>query len=221
MATENQIRVLCKITNHDESGKHFTELYDADDLIDLETEGLIEVSRPIHEPTGIMYDRDQWSVEVTADGQDVVDANPELHPTESQHVELAVKDEHGAWELLGDFDTVEAAKDAAKEFASLGQYHIDDRGVMAFGISEDPASGQYETSYSVEVETGEKKMADQVVVLGREIQYDKSGVGHCWASAEEVDCPQSIQEEIAAEIIDGGKEDCDGYRASNGVYYRW
>ena len=71
------------------------------------------------------------------------------------NVELAVKDEHGAWELLGDFATVEAAKDAAKEYAAQGQYHIDDHGVMVFGISEDPASGQYETSYSVEVESGE------------------------------------------------------------------
>lgn len=64
-------------------------------------------------------------------------------------------------------------------------------------------------------------MADQVVVCGRKIQYDKSGVGHCWVPAEEVDCPPSIQEEIAAEIIDGGKDKCQRYRASNGVYYRW
>jgi hypothetical protein len=70
-------------------------------------------------------------------------------------VELAVKDQHGAWELLGDFATVVAAQDAAKEYAAQGQYHIDDHGVMVFGISEDPASGQYETSYSVEVESGE------------------------------------------------------------------
>lgn len=71
------------------------------------------------------------------------------------NVELAVKDEHGAWELLGDFATIESAKDAAKEYAAQGQYHIDDHGVMVFGISEDPASGHYETSYSVEVESGE------------------------------------------------------------------
>jgi hypothetical protein len=71
------------------------------------------------------------------------------------NVELAVKDEHGAWELLGDYDTEEAAKAAAKEYAALGQYHIDYHGVMVFGISEDPASGQYETSYSVEGESGE------------------------------------------------------------------
>ena len=78
--TDDLIRVLCVIATRDEAGMHFTEKFDADDLIDLETLGLIEVSRPIHEPSGIMFDRDQWSVEVTGDGQDVVDANPELHP---------------------------------------------------------------------------------------------------------------------------------------------
>lgn len=84
-----------------------------------------------------------------------VDTLPEGWSITPIPVELAVKDEHGTWELLGDYATVEAAKAAAKEYAALGQYHIDDRGVMVFGISEDPASGQYETSYSVEVETGE------------------------------------------------------------------
>ena len=70
-------------------------------------------------------------------------------------VELAVKTEHGAWELLGDFGTLESAKNAAKEYARLGQDHISECGVMVFGISEDPASGQYEISYSVEVGSGE------------------------------------------------------------------
>jgi hypothetical protein len=71
------------------------------------------------------------------------------------NVELAVKDTHGTWELLGDFDSVAAAQAAAKEYAALGQYHIDDRGVMVFGISDDPDSGHYENEYSVEVESGE------------------------------------------------------------------
>ena len=70
-------------------------------------------------------------------------------------VELAVKDAHGTWELLGDFGSIAAAQAAAKEFAALGQHHVDDHGVMVFGISDDPASGHYETTYSVEVETGE------------------------------------------------------------------
>jgi hypothetical protein len=71
------------------------------------------------------------------------------------NVELAVKDEHGTWELVSEFATVEAAQDAAKEYAAQGQYHVDDHGVMVFGISDDLASGHYETTYSVEVATGE------------------------------------------------------------------
>jgi hypothetical protein len=74
--SDDQIAILCRITTRNEAGKHFTELYDADDLIALETAELIEVSRPIHEPTGIMYDRDQWTVEVTEEGLEVVQANP-------------------------------------------------------------------------------------------------------------------------------------------------
>ena len=70
-------------------------------------------------------------------------------------VELAVKDEHGAWEFLEEHSSVDAAQDAAKEFAALGQHHIDDYGVMLFGISEDPESGAYETYYRVDVESGE------------------------------------------------------------------
>jgi len=62
---------------------------------------------------------------------------------------------------------------------------------------------------------------EQIEVCGNEIQYDKSGVGHCWVAAYQIDCPSSIQEEIDCEIIDGGKDDCDDFLASNGVHYRW
>lgn len=66
------------------------------------------------------------------------------------------------------------------------------------------------------------ELSDEPVVLcGRPIQYDESGVGHAWHAAHEIDCPPSIQEEIEAEIIDGRKKSCDGFRASNGVHYRW
>ena len=79
-------------------------------------------------------------------------------------VELAVKGRASDWELIGDFPTVDDAKSAARDYAegarscknpALSQYNIDDSGVMVFGISEDPSSGHYETTYSVEVETGE------------------------------------------------------------------
>ena len=63
--------------------------------------------------------------------------------------------------------------------------------------------------------------AKQIVVCGNPIQYDKSGVGHCWVAADSIDCPEEIQEEIAGEIIDGGVDSCDEFVGSNGVHYRW
>ena len=62
---------------------------------------------------------------------------------------------------------------------------------------------------------------EQIKINGISIQYDKSGVGHCWVAADENDCPPSIQEEIAAEIIDGKVSECEDYVASNGCHYRW
>jgi len=64
-------------------------------------------------------------------------------------------------------------------------------------------------------------MSEAATVNGTEIYIDRSGVGHCWKRADEIDCPASIAEEIAAEMIDGGVEECDDYIASNGMHYRW
>lgn len=61
----------------------------------------------------------------------------------------------------------------------------------------------------------------QITVCGCEIEYDKSGVGHCWVAADAIDCPADIQEEIAGEIIDGKNDECADFVASNGVHYRW
>lgn len=61
----------------------------------------------------------------------------------------------------------------------------------------------------------------QITVCGCEIEYDKSGVGHCWVEADAIDCPPSIQEEIAGEIIDGKMDECFDFVASNGIHYRW
>ena len=72
-----------------------------------------------------------------------------------------------------------------------------------------------------EYEIGAAGGVDKLMVAGLAIQYDKSGVGHCWVSANDTNCPDSIQEEIAAEIIDGGNDDCDDFIASNGCHYRW
>jgi hypothetical protein len=80
MTTEQKVEVLAVITTQDEAGEHFTAVYDADDLSELEDEGLIEINRPVHEATGINYSQEHWTVAVTQDGIDLVEANPEYCP---------------------------------------------------------------------------------------------------------------------------------------------
>ena len=53
------------------------------------------------------------------------------------------------------------------------------------------------------------------------VQIDRSGVGHAWTAIDADDLPAAIREEIECEILDGGKESCDDYTASNGLHYRW
>jgi len=63
--------------------------------------------------------------------------------------------------------------------------------------------------------------ATETTICGKRIQHDNSGVGHNWRTIDANDIPADICEEIAAEIIDGGKEKCEKYTASNGLNYRW
>lgn len=65
------------------------------------------------------------------------------------------------------------------------------------------------------------KMATESTICGKTIQHDNSGAGHNWRTVDANDIPVSIAEEIAAEIIDGGKKTCDDYVATNGLHYRW
>lgn len=58
-------------------------------------------------------------------------------------------------------------------------------------------------------------------ICGITIKHDNSNVGHNWQTISADDIPANICEEIAAEIIDGGKNHCDQYTASNGLSYRW
>jgi len=58
-------------------------------------------------------------------------------------------------------------------------------------------------------------------ICGKTIKHDNSGVGHNWRVIDASDIPASIVEEIAAEIIDGKQDTCDGYVASNGLHYKW
>ena len=74
MTPEERAEVLAVIVNRDEAGRHFTEVWDWDTLNELEEAGLIYIDRPIHEPTGIPYSEEYYSVTVTEAGQELVDA---------------------------------------------------------------------------------------------------------------------------------------------------
>ena len=74
---DNQIAELCILTTRDEAGRHFTEW--SEHFEALEEMGLIEINRPVHNATGIDYDQQYWTLEVTEEGIAVVEANPELH----------------------------------------------------------------------------------------------------------------------------------------------
>ncbi len=63
--------------------------------------------------------------------------------------------------------------------------------------------------------------ANETLVCGNQVQYDNSGVGHNWRDIDADALPADIREEIECEMIDGGKDECESYVASNGCHYRW
>lgn len=82
MNIETKVRILSTLTTRDTSGRHFTSRVSDDELAELEADGLIEVSRPVHEATGIPYAQEHWAVTVTDDGVELVAAYPEYHAAE-------------------------------------------------------------------------------------------------------------------------------------------
>jgi len=77
-ATKAMIRELCTLSTRNEAGRHFTET--SSHWESLEESGLIVIHRPVHETTGIAYGQQDWILEVTDEGLEIVEANPELHP---------------------------------------------------------------------------------------------------------------------------------------------
>lgn len=59
------------------------------------------------------------------------------------------------------------------------------------------------------------------LVCGKQVQLDRSGVGHNWRNEPADQLPANIRQEIECEILDGKQETCDDYVASNGLHYRW
>jgi hypothetical protein len=76
--TEDMIRELGVITTCDEAGRHFTKW--SRHYEELEALGLLKIHRPQHAATGVDYAPEYWTVEVTAEGEQVVEAHPELWP---------------------------------------------------------------------------------------------------------------------------------------------
>lgn len=69
--------------------------------------------------------------------------------TATKTIELAAMTSDGSWELIGDFASIdEALRAAERHHESDGAYLLDD-GSSVYGISEDPASGHYETQVGV------------------------------------------------------------------------
>ena len=63
--TDAEIETLGTMTNRDEAGRHFTEVYPAELLERLEKGGYIEIDRPVHEATGIPYGQEEWHLKIT------------------------------------------------------------------------------------------------------------------------------------------------------------
>jgi hypothetical protein len=61
----------------------------------------------------------------------------------------------------------------------------------------------------------------ETTVAGCRIKHDASGVGHAWRNIDRDDIPADIVLEIEGEIIDGGRDYCSDFVASNGEHYRW
>jgi hypothetical protein len=66
--TDNDLRMLGRITTRDEAGTHFTINYSRNWLDRMETAGMIVIDKPVHTGTGMSYSEEYWSVEVTPEG---------------------------------------------------------------------------------------------------------------------------------------------------------
>jgi len=77
MNLQDKVSILAKLTTRNERGHHFTSTYSESDIQALESEGLIEINKPVHAATGIPYGIESWTVEVSEDGLALVEANPE------------------------------------------------------------------------------------------------------------------------------------------------
>jgi hypothetical protein len=62
---------------------------------------------------------------------------------------------------------------------------------------------------------------DEMILADRAVQIDLSGQGHAWRTPTADELGADVRLEIEAEILDGGRDTCEDYVASNGLHYRW
>lgn len=74
MISMEDIRKLGCITTRDEAGTHFTQKHSADWLKRMSDAGLVEITKPVHEATGIQYSEEFWTVSVTEKGVELGEA---------------------------------------------------------------------------------------------------------------------------------------------------
>ena len=65
MITRDDKVRLGVLQTRDDAGRHFTDIHAFDWLIAMEEAGYITIDRPVHEPTGIPYERSYWRVQVS------------------------------------------------------------------------------------------------------------------------------------------------------------
>ncbi len=75
MTVDQKVKILSVITTRNEAGKHFLEVYNYNELKELEEEGFLEINEQIHSGTGLKYSEEYNTVTVTDKGIELVEAN--------------------------------------------------------------------------------------------------------------------------------------------------
>jgi hypothetical protein len=91
------VQILGVITTKDHAGVHFTTNYTRDVLESLEWVGWIKIHKPVHEATGLEYSEENWSLEVTPEGQKVVDDEYQEPKEEDERISLCIDNGPGGY----------------------------------------------------------------------------------------------------------------------------
>lgn len=76
--TREDRMLLGHLTERDEAGRHFTEIYPDEWLARMESAGYITIERPIHAATSIPYSQEYYRVEVSDEVAGWFDAQGDL-----------------------------------------------------------------------------------------------------------------------------------------------